>query len=355
MADGTAVAARRKRGQKKSSFLKVFVLTLVIAIIAGTVGIILVDNYLNKPIMDKSNGGLIGVTDPLPVTAENMEILVPASGMYQTEFADSKRVNILLLGNTDEVLTDTIMLLSIDPESKRVDIISVPRDTYYPREGYGASWLKLNAVFKDIKTGKGDPMASCQAVSDILGGCPINYYAVCSYDGVSAIINSMGGVPYDVPMDMDYVSVSQNLYIHLKAGQQVLDGDHAVQYLRFREGYTNGDIGRVQAQQAFVKATIKQAMKINNILPVANAVVNNVDSRITLNNVRYLVQASQGMSMDNVHSTILPGVPQMIGGLSFYMPADSATIQQMMHDIYAPPAPAPAAGSSGASGTTAAQ
>ena len=356
MANGTAVAARRRNvRKKKNSFLKTFVLTLVVAIVAGTIGLILLGNYLNAPIMSKIDNNVIPVQGDLPLTPENIEILVPGSGMFASEFADSKRVNILLLGDTDEVLTDTIMLVSIDPDSDRVDIVSLPRDTYYYREGYAASWLKLNAVFKDMKTNKGDPMATSQAVSKLLGGCPINYYAVCSYDGVESIINSMGGVPFDVPMDMQYVSKEQNLYIDLKAGEQTLDGAHAVQYLRFRSGYTNGDIGRIQATQDFAKATIKQALKLNNILPVAKAVISNVDTRITLNNVLYLAQQTKGLSMDDVSLNILPGAPTTIDGLSFWQPADEATIQQMMHDIYAPPAPPPGgSGGSGASGAAAA-
>ena len=352
MANGTAIAARRKDTRKKGSFLRTFVITLVIAVVAATVGLTMIQNYMNTPIMDKPDNNVISVPGELPLTPENIEILVPGTGMFATDFANSKRVNILLLGNTDEVLTDTIMLVSIDPDKDRVDIVSLPRDTYYYREGYAASWLKLNAVFKDMKTNKGDPLATAKAVSNLLGGCPINYYAICSYDGVEAIINAMGGVPFNVPMDMQYVSVEQNLYIDLKAGQQVLDGAHAVQYLRFRSGYDNGDIGRIQATQDFAKATIKQALKINNILPVAKAVIDNVDSRITLNNVLYLVQQTKGMSMDDVSLNILPGTPTTIDGLSFWKPADKATIEQMMRGIYAPPPPVPA-GASGASGQTA--
>jgi len=279
-------------------------------------------------------------TDSHPVTEDDIQVLMQGEGMFASEFASSKRINVLFLGSTDEGLSDTIMLVSFDPVSHSAAIISVPRDTYYPRQGYsaGSSYNKMNAVFHD------GPEASVLALHDILQGIPINYYVVCDYAGVAKIIDSMDGVPFDVPIDMIYASEEQNLNIDLRAGYQILDGDKAVQFLRFRQGYVgqgekitypNGDIGRVEAQQAFVKAAIKRALGLK--LPsVAKTVIENVDSDITLRALLYIAKNASGMDSESVETYILPGDNANIEGLSFWQPADETTITNMLRSIYAP-------------------
>ena len=97
-------------------------------------------------------------------------------------------------------------------------------------------------------------------MSDLLLGMPIHYYAMVDYDGVSTIVDSMGGIPMDIPFRMRYNDPYDKppLHIDIPEGQQILDGEHAVQFLRYRHGYPEGDIGRVKAQQAFMKAAFKQ-------------------------------------------------------------------------------------------------
>src|SRR5665647_3438315 len=156
----------------------------------------------------------------------DMGYLVDEDSPFYKEFKDSERVNILVLG-VNSGLTDTIMLASYDMKTKRVDVI-----------------------------------ATARAVSDVLLGIPINYYAVIEYDGVSKVVESMGGVPMNIPFDMVYSDPYDTppLKINIKKGDQVLDGKTAVEYLRYRKNYTEGDIGRVGAQQLFVKAAFKQAI-----------------------------------------------------------------------------------------------
>jgi LCP family protein required for cell wall assembly len=176
---------------------------------------------------------------------------------------------------------------------------------------------------------------ACESVHDVLQGIPINYYAVVDYDGVEKIIEAIGGVPMDIPFNMHYTYAKQGLYIDLKKGEQRLDGEHAVQFLRYRKGYADGDIGRVDAQQQFVKAAIKEALGLN--LPkVAQTVVDNVDSDIDVRAMLYLATNASGLSSDNIKSYMLPGDDGRIGGsgLSFWLPADNDEVIDMMRDIY---------------------
>jgi LCP family protein required for cell wall assembly len=339
--------SRRSRRQKASAnggkktfnrgmFVRLFLVTLVIATLISASGFTAYAKLLDVRFMEKGEHA----GKPTLVTEENMAVLIPGEGIFAQDYRTSKRVNVLLLGTTDEGLADTIMLASFDPVSKRVDVISIPRDTYYYRSGYGASWLKVNAVFHE------GPVAMAEAVHNILVGIPINYYAVVDYTGVENIVNSMDGVPMYVPMDMYYSSPPQNLLINLKEGEQVLDGAHAVQFLRFRKGYINGDLGRVQAQQQFIKNAAAQALG-RDLPNVAKSIQENVDSDITLRAILYLAKKAKGMDPGNVTTVMLPGTSARIQGLSFYQAVDDYEIDQLMRTIYDPPKPveeAPAEG-----------
>jgi LCP family protein required for cell wall assembly len=307
-------------------FGKFFGIAFAIAIVVCTTGVTLGAYFLDaKPLDEMPLPPEVVVPPP---TEEKIDVLIAGSGMFADDYKDSKRVNVLLLGNTDEELTDTIMLASFDPESKDVDIISVPRDTYYERPGFAyGGYLKVNAAFHE------GFYESAMAVHNLLQGIPINYYAVITYDGIKEIVDSMDGVPMNVPMDMHYTSKHQNLYINLKKGEQILDGDHAVQFLRFRKGYKEGDIGRVKAQQAFVKAAIKQALGLK-LINVANAIQDNVQSDIRNRTILYLVKESSGVDMSKVESYVLPGADSYIGGLSFWVPAEASEAEAMLREIY---------------------
>jgi LCP family protein required for cell wall assembly len=327
MGNSETAAKAKKPATPGRTFGKFFGITFAVAIVVATIGVTYGMHLLDSRIFDK---GVDAVSPPAAedLTDEKIDILVPGEGIFAADYKDSKRVNVLLLGNTDEGLTDTIMLASFDPDTKAMDIVSVPRDTYFERPGFAyGGYLKINAAFHE------GFMETANAVHTILQGIPINYYAVIDYEGIKKIVDSMDGVPMYVPMRMKYTSAHQNLYIDLKKGDQILDGDHAVQFLRFRKGYKEGDIGRVKAQQNFVKAAIKRALGLN--LPkVADSVVKNVESDIRLRTILYLLKQSSGVSLSDVETYILPGADDYIDNLSFYIPAEPAEIEAMLRGIY---------------------
>jgi LCP family protein required for cell wall assembly len=159
-------------------------------------------------------------------------IVDPESPFFEA-FRDSQRVNILLLGINDG-LSDTIMLGSYDMKNQRVDVISVPRDTYYDRkEATTAATYKINAIYR-----KGSAVGTAKAVSQVLMGMPIHYYAVVSYEGIGEMVNSVGGVPMDIPFHMHYVDPSDDppLYIDIPKGPTIIDSGNVQQFLRFRKG-----------------------------------------------------------------------------------------------------------------------
>ncbi|MEG1585061.1 MAG: LCP family protein, partial [Anaerovorax sp.] len=257
----------------------------------------------------------------------------PKSPFFET-FKDSKRVNVLLMG-VNGGMTDTLMLASFDRDSKKLDVISVPRDTYYHRKGHDSlAENKINAAYH------GDPVNAAYAVSDVLLGMPINYYAVIEYDGVKNIIDAMGGVPVNIPFDMDYDDPYDKppLKIHFKEGPTVLKGEDVIKYLRYRKddkpgyGYAEGDLGRVKAQQEFVKSAVKQCLTFQ--LPkVAKTVYKNVESDITLGTAVSLATKAIGMSAENMTTYMMPGYPEPES--PYYVRPKEEEIAAMIEEIYA--------------------
>lgn len=236
-------------------------------------------------------------------------------------------MNILLLGVNGN-LTDTIMVASFDTKAKHMDLISIPRDTYFHRSGYnGDGENKINAAYR------GNPVNTAKAVSEILLGMPINYYAVIDYDGVETIVDSMGGVPMDIEFNMKYTDPYDTppLVINIPKGPQVLDGEHAVQFLRYRKGYTEGDIGRVKAQQVFMKSAFRQCLSFQ--LPkIAKTVFNNVESDITIGKATSLATKAMGISGEDIQTYLLPGTP--LPDAPYFVIPDAEGTAEMINQIY---------------------
>lgn len=268
---------------------------------------------------------------------EEMPSLADEDSPEFEPFKDKNRVNILMLGLNDG-MTDTIMLGSYDLDARRADVISVPRDTYYSRQGaHSAAALKINAIY-----GVDKAVGTAAAVSDLLMGVPIHYYVAVDYDAVRKVVDSMGGVPMDIPFHMYYNDPYDKppLKIDIPKGHQVLDGDKAVEFLRFRkaptgsgyQGYPEGDIGRVKAQQEFVKSAFRQALGLS--LPrVVTTTLENVDSDLPLGMAAKLAASAAGLDGEDLHTFMVPGESGTKNGLSYWWP-DEEGIEEMLTQIY---------------------
>ncbi len=260
---------------------------------------------------------------------EELPVLVDPNSPFFQAFTDSKKINVLVMG-VNPPLTDTIMLFSFDPEYKKVDIISVPRDTYYHREGYdSAAENKINAAYK------GNPLNTAYAVSDVLQGIPINYYAVVEYDDVQKIVDQIGGVPMYIEKDMNYEDPYDKppLSIHFKAGQQTLNGADSVKFLRFRKGYAEGDLGRVKAQQTWVKSAIRQTLSQGlAMVDTAKLACKEIDSDITIGAAVKLAKNAVGMDAEKVTTYTIPYTPQ--DKAPYYVFPKTEEIEQMLTEIY---------------------
>ncbi len=255
-----------------------------------------------------------------------------ASGMLATVLNTKKDVGefkALLLGiSTDQdgvELTDTIIVASYNPNTQKATLLSIPRDTYTGKNTARATaYEKINALYGR----KHRPDETLAAVNEITG-LNIEYYVVVKTEALIKLVDVIGGVTFNVPIDMDYDDTSQDLHIHLKAGEQKLDGDKAEQLVRFRHNnpdkygrmtsypaeYGDNDIGRMRTQREFILQVVKQTAKPENIfklgeiLDVAKQyVITNIDFDVAKDYIPYAVE----FNTENMLTETLPGtVPSL--------------------------------------------
>ena len=240
----------------------------------------------------------------------------------EKESSNVGMVNVLLIGvDEDGTRSDTIMLASVDGFSNRVNIMSIPRDTLVKPEGYTSQ--KINALIgigRDaVKKGRiNEPEELLIAEVKELTGLPIHYFVSLDFAGFKDIINALDGVDFNVPYDMNYDDPTQNLHIHLKAGQQHLDGQAAHDFVRFRHNndgsapgeYVMGDEGREYWQQQFIKEFVKQKFKpqyLSKIDDIFEVISENVRTNYTMRDLLNHLDLIQKVDINYIGSYQLPG------------------------------------------------
>lgn len=232
-------------------------------------------------------------------------------------------VTILLCGtDQDGTRTDTMMLLYLCAGEKAVNLVSLPRDTLtHTTSGKNA---KLNSAF-GRNNGREDPVEGMENlmlyVRDIIGYMPDGYLLI-DLEGFVDVVDLMGGVKFDVPADMYYEDASQDLFIDLEKGMQTLNGYEAMGLVRFRKGYFNQDLGRVEVQRAFISACMDQWMKLSNIgkLPrVLDCLELHSTSDLSTGNLLWLAVSALRSGLGNVHTATLPGYAGSLSGSSYYI------------------------------------
>lgn len=213
-----------------------------------------------------------------------------------------KNLRYFALVNSFEGLTDTMLLLRFNPETKKLSVLSIPRDTRTYIPGFGTR--KINEANAD-----GGPALSAKAVSELLGGVGIDRYVTINVQGVQALIDALGGVTVYVPKDMKYQDDSQRLYVNLKAGKQHLNGEQALQLLRFRHD-EYGDIGRIQRQQMVMRALMEQTLNpvtVARLPKILSVVQSHIDTNLTVEELVALVGFGVQSQRSNVQMLMVPG------------------------------------------------
>ena len=274
-----------------------------------------------------------------------------ALGIDPQKLKEVERLNVLILGESgipgeDYKLTDSIMVASYNPQTQQASLLSIPRDTYVGKKdkntatsNYLASY-KINTVYRN---GTNIP-ETIECVNNITG-LNLDKYLLIDTDAIIEVVDAIGGVTFDVPIDMDYDDPAQDLHIHLKAGEQLIDGEKAEQLLRFRHNndgtsypseYGDNDIGRMRTQREFIQVTAKQLLRVENVTKVLNLmdiVFKNVKTNLDMETLKYYIPYIFKFNTSNIVSDTLPGTPEKCNGIWIYT-ADKTQTKQVIQDLF---------------------
>jgi LCP family protein required for cell wall assembly len=255
----------------------------------------------NKPTMDHHlNQTGISVTESTAPSMQN----------------DPSTFNVLILGidarEEDSSRTDIIMVAHVDPLAKKVNIVSIPRDTRVNLPGIGKTKINHAHFLGNLKGGNNaGTEASIQAVSDLLN-IPINYYFKTNFEGFAHFVNSIGGIEIDLPKEvkLDHRLKGRSV-MSLPAGKQTLDGDQTLDFVRERYSMPNGDFDR-QTYQVMVLRLIAEKMTKVNYLPKLPGLLNQVkqdfvDTNFKDSDLISLAWLFKNFNGNNIKNYQLPG------------------------------------------------
>lgn len=302
----------KKERRKKSKAWKVFKIFLILLIIAL---LVLGGIFAYKVV--RNGGGLQG-------------ILATSMGHDEYTLKDLDKINFLLVGisgyEKDYKLADTIMVCSYDPKAQKAAILSIPRDTYVGKNKQKASAsYKINSVYRNGENIEG----MVESVEDITG-LEIDNYLIVDTAALRQLVDAIGGVEFEVPIDMKYDDSTQNLHIDLKAGYQKLNGEQAEWLVRFRHNndgttysmeYGDNDIGRMRTQREFIMATMKQTLKPENILhltQIAGIMFDNITTNMTFDTIKDYIPYAVSFNTENLQTGTLPGTPELCNKIWIY-------------------------------------
>ena len=292
----TATNRGRKRKKRRHRVRKVLITILVIMLFLVGAGFAAFKILIQPPEI----GNSVHSGDSISIDGGN-----GTEGDSQLLNSDRKDgVYTFLIVGTDEASsnTDTILVGSLDTKKEKLNVVSSPRDTLV-----NVSWSvkKINSVYSSTDGING----LMDELEDIMG-FRIDSYGVVNLEAFEKIVDTIGGVYYDVPVDMQYYDPTQNLDINISAGYQWLSGEKALQVVRYRAGYADGDIGRIGTQQDFLKAVAKQMLSIDNIpnLPaLAQIYTEYVDTNLTTSNVIWYAKEFLKLDSEDITFQTLPG------------------------------------------------
>lgn len=325
---------KKKRKKKKSLIRKFFgIVFSILLVYIVAFGSYIVYTYLN----DNDNDDWFA----------NNPTMIPSSLIPKVP----ERTSFLIMGlDNEKTRTDVMMVGCFNSITKQLNIISLPRDTLVkiPSDRYQAlkdngshiksPEVKLNEVHsyagKSLNT-----EYTIKQIEDLLD-IDLDYYAKVDLEAFRYIVDSIGGIEFDVQDRLYYSDPTQDLYIDLKPGLQTLDGDKAEQLVRYRKGYIQQDLKRVEVQQDFMREFISQALDKQTIMsnPTAylSAMFKYVDTNIGITDALKYLKYLDGFSSESITTYTLPGEPENLPTGSYFI-YDEEETTKLIYDIFQKP------------------
>ncbi|MCQ2362711.1 MAG: LCP family protein [Acidaminococcaceae bacterium] len=244
----------------------------------------------------------------------------------------SAKKNVVVLG-VDQLMeagdgqrSDTLFIMMFDPEKRQCSLLNVPRDTRVQMEIEGKpDFRKVNDAYT-----QGGIRLTMSTLEEFLG-LRIDHYLIIDVSGFKRVVDAIGGVDLYVDRDMDYDDFKQGLHIHLKAGQQHLDGERAMQYVRFRREY--GDIGRIRRQQRFLWAVQRKLVSgqmLFKIPGLTKELVSMVKTNLSISDILPMVRTLRDMVQENAfYMSYIPGTAEYLYDIGYWTPHVVDTRRQM--------------------------
>ncbi|HIX31130.1 MAG TPA: LCP family protein [Firmicutes bacterium] len=298
---------KRKKKNTKLRRQKRIVLLLVVIIFVLAAVIAVSDGWIRRP----------QVETPDPDSSPAGETVSARKDGFYT---------ILICGTDDgNGGSDTIMLAAVDTETKAIHVVSIPRDTLVNED-----WTvkKINSAYN--RSG----IEGVEEQVEKIVGFPVDFYVTVDLQAFIDLVNAIDGVDFEVPIDMNYDDPAQDLHIHFSAGMQHLDGQEAMEVVRFRHnndgsGYPLQDLDRIKTQQAFLKTVADKLFSLQSVIKVpefARIFFEYVDSDLTLGEMVWFGNQALSIGSENIHFHTLPGEAKTVYGGSYYVLDEEACL-----------------------------
>lgn len=232
-----------------------------------------------------------------------------------------------------ELLTDVLMVGVFNTRTNMIDIFSVPRDTRVElsesvytelnKITHVPKVMKINALHSYTKAGGvSNPETYVVSALEQILGLEIDHYIKINTRAFNEIVDAVDGVKIYVPQDMEYSDPYQDLYFHLKKGTQVLNGSQAEYFVRHRQGYSNGDLGRIEMQQYFLQSFVDSLLSwgtIPQIPGIINSLYTNVETDVSLVDALGYTKYLTDVNSNNLRTHTIPGEAMYIDRVSYYV------------------------------------
>ncbi len=253
--------------------------------------------------------------------------LMALLGHDQNTRQNLDKLQFLILGESTGN-SDTIIIAQYDPKDQTAALFSIPRDTFVGDDLDDATWTdKINS-----KYGQGKTIEKTVDAVNKITGLNIHYYILVDTAALNKLVDIIGGLDFNVPIDMDYDDPTQDLTIHFKAGYQHLSGKQVEQLVRFRKnnnrlgGYTgvdHDDFGRMKTQRDVIIALGKQTLKVKNITEIGSIIdtlKTYVDTNMDLNAIKDYIPYAVELDASTIKTSRVPGSDGYGNGIYFFIP-----------------------------------
>ena len=315
---------KKAKPEKSQWIIMIVMIVLAVVMVIAAALALLHNRWFKKPPLPPSPGPSASGSVPSSAVPSISPGLDTTSGIVTVEpLAGGKRKSedyftVLIFGMDESSgLTDTIMVASYDVTNQKATVLSIPRDTLINNRYLDKANKSINATYKQNGKGESGVEALKTEVSRLIGFVP-DFYVTINWNLVGQMVEAIGSVEFEVPWRMKYDDPFQNLHIDLMPGLQTLDGEHAMQLVRWRKnnpgvrgGGDGSDLSRLNVQHSFLKAVLKQTLQPQNIIRIPELIRlfnEHVVSDLAVENMLWFGEQAVlgGLNVDDVAFINLP-------------------------------------------------